>query len=161
MWQRSGTEGLGVGKSDWEYPEILHHKVALPGAEPPTGCPKSVQRCQGLYRTCPASRLDQWPGGYGRGHSQVCRWQEVWGEQSVHTGTGLLLRGASAGCGRGLTESSWNSARANVTPCVWGGLTACNDTGWGAALLRRTWRPWQTASSTWGSNGGWLPPGLY
>lgn len=34
------------------------------------------------------------------------------------------------------------------------GLIRCNDTGWGEALLRRTWGPWQTASSTRGSNKG-------
>lgn len=34
------------------------------------------------------------------------------------------------------------------------GLICCNDTGWGEALLGRTWGPWQTASSTGGSNKG-------
>lgn len=39
MWQKSGIQGLGMGASAWEYPEILNNEVALPGGRPPAGCP--------------------------------------------------------------------------------------------------------------------------
>lgn len=46
------------------------------------------------------------------------------------------------------SKDKCNIVHVGRTNHLWEGLTLCNDTGWGAALLRRTWGSWQTASST-------------
>lgn len=45
----------------------------------------------------------------------------------------------------GPSGTLWNSARTDVKSCIWEGRVSCNDTGWGTALVRRTW--WVTLDS--------------
>lgn len=76
---------------------------------------------------------------------------------SLIVGSGQITGGQGC-CWEGLRQAGemagqepWSSGQANTKSCAWVGITPCNRTGWGlavmkGALLKRTWGPWWTTA---------------